>query len=459
MTNYSLRHQAAWRGAGRRRRPRLPSRSSQPRRRRSSRSSVELRHHAATPGTPPRLAVPDLLALSNDRETQDAARTIAQVLWDDLNYEREFYMIPRDTYKSIPPAAIDRHGAVRSLARARRRRRGDRHGAEGRPTAFASRCGCTACVRGSRLYGREYTGSAANPRLYAHTMADEIHQSQRNLRGVARTKLAFVSDRNREPVVGDGREARRQRDLHRRLRRRQPAAHHHQPQAEHHAELVARRPVDRLHVVSHRRARHPDLEHLRRHDGEPDARDVGQNFLPVFSPDGTRIAFMSNRDGNTEIYVMNRDGSDVRRLTNNPAIDAIADVVADRHADRVYVGAHRHAADLRRWTSTARDRAAIVRVVRRSRDLVAGAVQRDRVHGAHRAGLRHQDPEHRQRRDAADHVRRRQQREPGVVAERTPSGVHVDARGRSQIFTVDRDGRNVRQITRDGNNTTPHWSQ
>jgi TolB protein len=31
---------------------------------------------------------------------------------------------------------------------------------------------------------------------------------------------------------------------------------------------------------------------------------------------------MSNRDGNSEIYVMNRDGSDVRRLTNNPAIDA-----------------------------------------------------------------------------------------------------------------------------------------
>ena len=31
--------------------------------------------------------------------------------------------------------------------------------------------------------------------------------------------------------------------------------------------------------------------------------------------------------------------------------------------------------------------------------------------------------------------------------------------GRNQIFTVDRDGRNLRQITRDGNNTTPNWSQ
>jgi len=53
-----------------------------------------------------------------------------------------------------------------------------------------------------QTYGREYTGAAANPRIYAHTMADEIHQSQLSLRGVARTKLAFSSDRNRERVTG-----------------------------------------------------------------------------------------------------------------------------------------------------------------------------------------------------------------------------------------------------------------
>src|SRR4029077_4927670 len=46
-----------------------------------------------------------------------------------------------------------------------------------------------------------------------------------------------------------------------------------------------------------------------------------QNRLPVWSPDGTRIAFSSTRDGNDEIYVMNKDGSNVRRLTNNPAPD------------------------------------------------------------------------------------------------------------------------------------------
>ena len=34
-----------------------------------------------------------------------------------------------------------------------------------------------------------------------------------------------------------------------------------------------------------------------------------------------QIAFASNRDGNFEIYVMDTDGRNPRRLTNNPAID------------------------------------------------------------------------------------------------------------------------------------------
>jgi dipeptidyl aminopeptidase/acylaminoacyl peptidase len=42
---------------------------------------------------------------------------------------------------------------------------------------------------------------------------------------------------------------------------------------------------------------------------------------PAWSPDGTRIAFNSDRDGNDEIYVMNADGTEVTRLTNNNASD------------------------------------------------------------------------------------------------------------------------------------------
>ena len=42
-----------------------------------------------------------------------------------------------------------------------------------------------------------------------------------------------------------------------------------------------------------------------------------RDFAPAWSPDGTRIAFTSYRDGNHEIYVMDADGRNVIRLTNN----------------------------------------------------------------------------------------------------------------------------------------------
>lgn len=45
---------------------------------------------------------------------------------------------------------------------------------------------------------------------------------------------------------------------------------------------------------------------------------TGQDFLPVWSPDGARIAFTSTRDGREEVYVMNADGSGQRRLTRSP---------------------------------------------------------------------------------------------------------------------------------------------
>ncbi|UCC83126.1 MAG: PD40 domain-containing protein, partial [Gemmatimonadota bacterium] len=42
---------------------------------------------------------------------------------------------------------------------------------------------------------------------------------------------------------------------------------------------------------------------------------------PACSADGTRIAYVSDRDGNFEIYVMDTDGSNLVRLTDNLAYD------------------------------------------------------------------------------------------------------------------------------------------
>ncbi len=51
--------------------------------------------------------------------------------------------------------------------------------------------------------------------------------------------------------------------------------------------------------------------------GEPTVLNQGSNWslVPHYSPDGERIAFTSDVDGNYEIYTMAIDGSDVQQLT------------------------------------------------------------------------------------------------------------------------------------------------
>lgn len=53
----------------------------------------------------------------------------------------------------------------------------------------------------------------------------------------------------------------------------------------------------------------------------PISSDMGLPPWPVWSPDGRRIAFTSNRDGNDEVYVMDSSGNNVKRLTHNDADD------------------------------------------------------------------------------------------------------------------------------------------
>jgi hypothetical protein len=47
----------------------------------------------------------------------------------------------------------------------------------------------------------------------------------------------------------------------------------------------------------------------------------GDDWWPAWSPDGTKIAFNSDRDDNMEIYVMNIDGTDQTNLTDDTAWD------------------------------------------------------------------------------------------------------------------------------------------
>jgi TolB protein len=56
--------------------------------------------------------------------------------------------------------------------------------------------------------------------------------------------------------------------------------------------------------------------------GETNLTGEASGGDPNWSPDGSRIVYESLNDGNFEIYVMNADGSNQTRLTDNPAFDS-----------------------------------------------------------------------------------------------------------------------------------------
>lgn len=54
---------------------------------------------------------------------------------------------------------------------------------------------------------------------------------------------------------------------------------------------------------------------------QPVANYKGNNSAPTWSPDGTQLAIALSRDGISQIYVINADGSNLRRVMRSPLID------------------------------------------------------------------------------------------------------------------------------------------
>jgi len=279
------------------------------------------------PGSHPKIGFQAIEVSDSRADVRAAAETILDVLIADLEFEREFYTIGRKASAGIPAASTPQ-----SLPFSRWTELGAQFVFMGSLREIGGKI--TVDVRlikvqggdaGRQDFGQSYGGCTLdNPRYCAHAIADDIHKQKRNLDGVARTRLAFTSDRDAEastsrqmPDAGPGKEiylmdydgaGQRRLTFNRNLNIGANWGPGGRMLA--YASFLANGPADILLTLL---------------DGRPATRpargpDWAANHLPAISPDGTKIAFMSSQGGQTgyyDVWVVNRDGTNMRNLTPN----------------------------------------------------------------------------------------------------------------------------------------------
>lgn len=146
-------------------------------------------------------------------------------------------------------------------------------------------------------------------RLAAHRIADDIFEKMTGIRGAFATRVAYVarsgSEYRLEVADSDGENA------FIALRSSEPIiSPAWSPDGSRlaYVSFESKKPVVYVQdLASRRRAAVANFK--------------GSNSAPAWSPDGRKLAIALSRDGLTQIYLMNADGNDIRRLTNTAGID------------------------------------------------------------------------------------------------------------------------------------------
>jgi len=279
-------------------------------------------------GRQPRLAIAGVQAPAGDATLAAAGATIADVLWNDLNFEEEFYMIPADEARRIPSAASVAALPVSDWAAL---------GADYVLLASLSRSGDDLPVEirvvnvsdapRKEVFGPSSFGChASDLRTCAHTIANRLHKALRNVDGVAMTRLAFVSDRGGVHVAGsldrggkeiyisdyDGKNV--QAVTANRALNIEPAWSPDGKLLAWDSYLSGNQDVYVKSIY--------EVRQWRPASGGHGGAGAPANSQPAFSPDGKQIAFVSNRDGSYQIYVVDTEGRTApRRLTAGRAYE------------------------------------------------------------------------------------------------------------------------------------------
>jgi TolB protein len=157
---------------------------------------------------------------------------------------------------------------------------------------------------------KRYVGSTKLLRQMAHRLADELVARYTGEPGIARTRIAYVSEQKgaRELFVMDY-------DGH------SPR----QVTADGFLNLTPQWSPDRKFLVftSYQSRTRQNIEIVELATGKrsPLVSLAGLNITPALSPDGTKLAFATSQDGNSEIYTMDLETRTLQRLTVHSAGD------------------------------------------------------------------------------------------------------------------------------------------
>ena len=188
--------------------------------------------------------------------------------------------------------------------------------------------------------------------------------------------------------------------------------------------------------------------------------DQGTCWGPCFSADGKKLAFSTTKDdSNTEIYIANSNGKNVRRLTIHRAIDTnpswsptnrelvftsdrggnpqiyIMDAEGSNTRRRSFGGTHH---DNPSWSPRG-DRIAYVSRVEAVFDIYVLDLRTDQIIKLTEGYSRNETPKW------------------------SPDGRHIifssNRTGSTQLYRMDFDGKNVHRLTSKGDNKLPDWSR
>jgi TolB protein len=287
---------------------------------------------------------------------------------------------------------------------------------------------------------------------------------QRGVRGVARTRLTYVSDRVRQSVLGtvEKRSAKEvwvsDYDGANELRITNSRDLNINPSWSFDASAIA--------YSAYRGNNAPDILLSFIRTGVLQNLTKGRlrdgSYLPVFAPDGKRIAFAATAEGaaSQDIYVINIDGTNLRRVTTHPDIDTtptwspsgtqIAFTSNRTGRPQIYI-----------MNADGTGMAQRLNIPDAEADRATWAPSpHNEIAYTARNGPGYDIKVH----ELATGTTRQLTFSEGSneAPAYSPSGRHLafssTRSGLVQIFTIGRDGNGLRQITRTGNNQTPDWS-